>query len=488
MSSLRAISLCLLFVAALARADHLFDPVRAFIREQIAARDLPSVTVAVAQHGKIVWEEGFGWADRERRIAATPDTLYSLASINKPFTCTALMTLVQAGKIDLDRPANDYLRAAKLRSFAFDVRGATVRRLANHTSGLPTYVHFYFTDGKPPIPPPDAMLTKYGVLIAPPGEHYQYSNVGMQALGTIGTRATGLSYADYMERTVFRPLGLTHTAVGVPAALAALEAVRYDETGKPLPFYDSDHPATGAIYASAHDLVRFGMFHLKDHLADQVPILTDASLDAMHEPSAEIAPGLRYAVGWTVEDQPDGIRKLFHGGGQPGVSTALWLVPAEDLAIVVLLNAATFDAGKIAERIGQALVPHWVLQPPSTDPPATKLQPTKDLAGVWTGSIRTHEKTLQVSLRIRLDGDAQLTIAHKPCPWLKPPQQKDGWLLGDAAGDLQTKDGRERRAHQVHLELKQRGDQLNGGVWARSNEMPPALLPAWIELTKAPAR
>jgi CubicO group peptidase (beta-lactamase class C family) len=215
---MRVIFLCLFFVAALARADNRFDPVRAFIREQIAARHLPSVTIAVAKHGKIVWEEGFGWANRERRIAATPETLYSLASINKPFTCTALMTLVQAGKIDLDRPANDYLGAAKLRSFAFDVRGATVRRLANHTSGLPAYVHFYFTDGKPPIPPPDAMLAKYGVLIAPPGEHYQYSNVGMQALGTIGTRATGLSYVGYMERTVFRPLGLTHTAVGVPAS------------------------------------------------------------------------------------------------------------------------------------------------------------------------------------------------------------------------------------------------------------------------------
>src|SRR5262249_14882881 len=148
---------------------------------------------------------------------------------------------------------------------------------------------------------------------------------------------------------------------------------------------------------------------------------------------------------------------------------------------------STFDAGQIAERIGQATVPRWVLQP-RTDPPATKPQPTKDLAGTWTGTIRTHEATLPASLRIRADGDAQLTIAHKPRPWVEPPQQKDGWLLGDSAGDLQTKDGRECRAHRVHLELKQRGNKLNGGVWVRSNEMPPAFLPAWIELTKSPAR
>src|SRR5579872_2497331 len=93
---------------------------------------VPSIAVAVARHGRVVWEQGFGWADRENRVAATEHTMYSLASISKPVTATGLMTLVQSGRIGLDRPINDYLGDAKLRAWIGDAQQATVRRVANH--------------------------------------------------------------------------------------------------------------------------------------------------------------------------------------------------------------------------------------------------------------------------------------------------------------------------------------------------------------------
>ena len=84
-------------------ANDRFGSVRESIAAQLTESGVPSVAVAVAKDGKIIWEQGFGWADREKRVAATEHTLYSLASISKPITATALMTLVAAGKIDLDR-------------------------------------------------------------------------------------------------------------------------------------------------------------------------------------------------------------------------------------------------------------------------------------------------------------------------------------------------------------------------------------------------
>ncbi|MBI1791952.1 MAG: beta-lactamase family protein, partial [Acidobacteria bacterium] len=80
-----------------------FDPIRVSIRKQLVETQVPSLALAVARDGRIVWEEGFGWADREKRVAATEHTLYSLASISKPITATGLMVLVEAGKIDLDK-------------------------------------------------------------------------------------------------------------------------------------------------------------------------------------------------------------------------------------------------------------------------------------------------------------------------------------------------------------------------------------------------
>src|SRR5579872_3301782 len=85
-----------------------FDSVRDFIHRRITETQTPSITVAVACDGKIIWEEGFGWADREKRIAANEHTMYSMASISKPFTATGLMTLVERKRIDLDRPVNQY--------------------------------------------------------------------------------------------------------------------------------------------------------------------------------------------------------------------------------------------------------------------------------------------------------------------------------------------------------------------------------------------
>src|SRR5579863_2698342 len=117
----------ILLLAGAASADQ-FDSVRALIRERIDANVAPSIAVAVARDGKIIWEEGFGWADRERKIRATPETMYSLASISKPITATGLMILVQAGKIDLDKPVNDYLGSVKLRARVGDAADATVRR------------------------------------------------------------------------------------------------------------------------------------------------------------------------------------------------------------------------------------------------------------------------------------------------------------------------------------------------------------------------
>ena len=100
----------------LLHADDVFDPIRSYIREQLVERQVPSLSVAVAKGDRIIWEQAFGWADRERRIPADSNTPYSIASISKPMTATALMTLVAAHKIDLDKPVDDYLGSAKLRA------------------------------------------------------------------------------------------------------------------------------------------------------------------------------------------------------------------------------------------------------------------------------------------------------------------------------------------------------------------------------------
>jgi CubicO group peptidase (beta-lactamase class C family) len=217
--------LTLLGVAPL-RGEDEFEPVRQRIAKALTDTNVPSIAVAVAREGKIVWEQGFGWADRENRVSASEHTLYSLASISKPITATALMVLKERGKLDLDKPANDYLGDVKLRVRVGEAAEATLRRVANHTAGLPLHYQFFYVDESYRAPSRDETIRRYGNLVTAPGERFQYSNLGYGVLDYVIERAGGRKFSDVMREDVFLPLGMTHTSVDVGPGLEAHQAIR----------------------------------------------------------------------------------------------------------------------------------------------------------------------------------------------------------------------------------------------------------------------
>jgi len=152
-----------------------FEPIREQIRQKLVQQRAPSISVAVARGNQIIWEEGFGWADRENHIPATPDTMYTLGSTSKPITATAIMLLRERGLLNLDRPINDYLGDAKLVARVGNASEATVRRVAQHNAGLPGYYETFYPDepGKPPAM--NEVILRYGNLVFPPGERFHYS-------------------------------------------------------------------------------------------------------------------------------------------------------------------------------------------------------------------------------------------------------------------------------------------------------------------------
>src|SRR5207245_1516081 len=142
-----------------------FDGVRGAIHRLLDSASAPSLAVAVAKDGRILWEEAFGWQDREKQVPATVNTMYSLASISKPITATGLMVLVERGKVDLDHPTNDYLGLGKLSGLAGDAPGATVRRVLSHTAGLPLHYQFFYANGGYGAPTMDETIARYGILV-----------------------------------------------------------------------------------------------------------------------------------------------------------------------------------------------------------------------------------------------------------------------------------------------------------------------------------
>jgi CubicO group peptidase (beta-lactamase class C family) len=429
-------------------------------------RSVPSLAIAVAKGDKILWEQGFGWADRERRIPADEHTMYSLASISKPLTATALMTLVTAGKIDLDKPINDYLGPARLRARVGDAKDATVRRIANHSAGLPEYFQFFYENEPWRPPSPDETILRFGNLFTAPGERFQYSNLDYGVLSYVISRISGKTYADYMRDEVFLKLGMTRTSVYVDPALAAYQAIRYDgEDLVPIAPYQFDHDGASAIYSSAHDLVRFGMFSLKAHLPDQVPILPDAVLDAMQQPTIMERPGTGYGIGW--ESTADaGYTIVAHSGGMPGVATWLRLIPSEKLTIVVLCNEDDRLAHTIADEITALMLPGWKPPQPSASPPPTPLP--HQLAGVWKGAISTYQKEIPMTLEVQDAGDIHVQLGDQLKTLLNNARFRDGVLSGAMQGDIGIPEA-SRRPYTLSIRLNLRnGNVLNGAVSARS--------------------
>ncbi len=467
-------------LAALPAAADSFDSVREIIRREIVAQSVPSIAVAVARDGKIVWEEAFGWADRENRVAATEHTMYSLASISKPITATGLMVLKQRGRVDLDKPVNDYLGRSGVTGRAGDARLATVRRVANHTSGLPLHYQFFYEDEPERPPPMDETIRRYGNLVTAPGERYQYSNLGYGILDYLIARVSGASYEDFMRREVFLPLGLTRMSVGIAPRQEKNHAIRYGADGLPIPYYDFDHRGGSAVYASAHDLVRFGMFHLKANLTDQTQILTADSIDEMQRPTSE--PGARtgYGIGWDIAE-PRGVRIVSHTGGMGGVTTVLSLVPEHKLAVVVLANANTPLVGEVRRAILGVVLAGGAPGPAAAKPPEKGNLPS----GEWTGVLVTYQEELPFTMRFQPSGDVHVKLGPQFWTLLNDARVESGYLVGRFRGEIETQDAIRRR-HYLSVSLKLRGDVLNGAVTALSTASRRAgnALTHWAELKR----
>jgi CubicO group peptidase (beta-lactamase class C family) len=461
--------------------------VRAFIKRQLTERRLPSISVAVARDGRIIWEEAFGWADSERRVPATPHTMYSLASISKPFTATGLMILKERGRVELDRPVNEYLGEAKVAVRVGDPAEATVRRVANHTAGLPLHYQFFYVDESYRAPSRDETIRRYGACVTAPGERFQYSNLGYGILDHVITRVSGRGYADFMREEVFAPLGLTHTSVNIGPGLEKYQAFRYNTDGSPIPFYDFDHPGGSAIYASAHDLVRFGMFHLKAHLPDQKAILKDETIDEMQKATSEMGSNAGYGIGWVTTEYPGGRRRVEHSGGMGGVSTLLRLYPAEKIAIVALGNASSNLPGQVMDQIVAVVAPETARSPgaQSQAPPAQDFKPSGELLGAWQGKVQTYKGELGFTLQFQPDGDVHAQLGPQLKTLLNRPQFKDGYLSGSFTGDIGTEDANRTR-YTLSLSLKLRGDVLNGAMTAQSlpGRRVGNALTHWVELKK----
>jgi len=468
------------------RTDTGYATVARDVSAEINAGRLTGVAIALVHRGRIAWEDGFGWADEASRRKATAHTPFSLASTTKTFTTAAMISLVASGRLELDHPANDYLGPNKIRDDQGPVEAATVRTVATMASGLPTFFLMYPENEPTRQPSVDALLRTYGHVIAPPHTHYEYSNLGMAVLADIVARQSHEEFGKYLEQNLLAPLSMHDSFFDTDRSGRRFMATRYDDDGTPLPFYVTATPGSGEMYASAHDLALWAMFHLEDDRQGAARVLPDHMLDTLHRAAIRTGPDQYYGMGWEIWNPPGGRRVIFHGGGQSGVKVEFVLIPSDDVACIVLSNRHTDQKfiETVRDRLISTVVQGWHGLPASSDP-SIPLRSAPDFVGRWRGVLRAGGKTEAALLVLRPDGSGSLALDDgEPYP-VQGLGVVDGWLTGQSKGAIQAPDVQREVADNVEIDLASRGGHLEGELVAwRKTGARMAVLPFWIRLDR----
>ena len=307
----------------------------------------------VAENGKVIYKGAFGQANMEWNIPNTPDTKFRLGSITKQFTATAVLQLVEQGKIKLDAKLSDYLPEYRKDTGA----KVTIHHLLTHTSGIPSYTGqpgFFENVSRNPYKVDD-FVKKYasGDLEFEPGSKYAYNNSGYFLLGAIIERVTGKPYEQVLKENIFDPLGMKNTGYDHHNTILPKRASGYSKTADGYTnasYLDMSIPyAAGSLYSTVEDL------YLWDQALYTDKVLSAQSMALMYKPFLQ-----NYAYGWVVRnasfkqnDQP--VQVITHGGGINGFNTTIVRFPKEKNLIVMLDNTGGGYLDRLSDSIAKIL-------------------------------------------------------------------------------------------------------------------------------------
>lgn len=309
------------------------------IDQEMAQNDIAGLSIALVDDQRIVWQSGFGYADIENDVRATPETVYRAGSIAKLFTASAVMQLAEQGRIDIDRPMSAALPEFSIKSRYAHADPVTPRNIMAHYSGLPSN---YLLDLYVRNPSPNFEVVLDGLrdqyLTFPPNKVFSYSNAGMAVLGTAVQKLSGEPFADYMAQHFFAPLGMTASRFA-----SRPMAKIYDKRRAVEPFSLRDMPAAGLL-SNVVDLSRFMRMEFARGTLDGQRVLAGTSVDEMLRPQNAKAPfafDSLVGLGWMLHgiQVPGGGIVASHGGSLPDSHSMLAILPEHKLGVVVLTNS-----------------------------------------------------------------------------------------------------------------------------------------------------
>jgi len=373
--------------------------------------DIAGAVVVVVKDGQVLTEKGYGFADVKSRRPVDPKaTLFRPGSVSKLYTWTAVMQLVEQGKLDLDADINRYL------DFKIPPREGqpiTLRNIMTHTPGFAEKVKHLFPTTPERIQSLDVFLKNWTPhRIYPPGETPAYSNYGAGLAGYIVQRVSGEPYEQYVDRHIFQPLGMTHSSFvqPLPKALMPGMASAYMLASQPARPYELVQPApAGSLASTGDDMARFMIAHLNKGQFGAARILRPETIAQMYTPQTKHVPPLNgMALGFYHEDR-NGHVIVGHGGDLVAFHSDLHLLPTDNVGLYISMNSA--GKGAAVTTIRQALLQDFMdryfpAAPQNLPTAPTAKEHARLMAGTYWSSRRVDSGFLRM---VSLIGQSKVT-------------------------------------------------------------------------------
>jgi CubicO group peptidase (beta-lactamase class C family) len=338
--------------APYARQDSVSDSIDALFSD-FNKPGTPGASLVVIKDGHVFYSKAYGLADVENNVKASTSTNYRLASVTKQFTATAILKLIDQGKLTLDDRLPDVLPGFP--AYARDVR---IRHLLSHTSGLVDYEDFVPDTQTVQVLDADVLrlLSNIDSMYFPAGARFRYSNSGYALLALIVERASGQPFAQFMKQNIFEPLGMDRT-IAFQNGISSVDNRAFGHSRTDRGFVRTDQSNTsavlgdGGIYSSVEDLVKWDQELYVNHVVSS-PLRRESFTPGVLNDGART----KYGFGWYVEPYKN-LSSVYHTGSTRGFRNAIFRLPVRHLTVIVLTNRNEGEPIVLARKIADVVLP-----------------------------------------------------------------------------------------------------------------------------------
>ncbi|MFC1794212.1 serine hydrolase, partial [Planctomycetota bacterium] len=349
-----------------------FEP---FLKKTMEGNNVPGFTIGIVKEGKVVYSKAFGTKNLDTGEKLTTHSLFHQASLTKPFVGTAIMQLIEKGKVNPEDSVIKYLPYFKLKDERY--KTITIRQMVTHTSGMPDVQDYEWHN--PAYD--DGALERYvrslgnEQLIAAPGEKYRYSNMAFEVLGDLISKVSGMSFEEYVHKNILAPLKMQHSTLLKREAASKLMSTPHVKEGDKTVVsriypYNRMHAPSSTLISNTADMCRWALANLNRGELDGSRILKESTYDVMWKPGSKVSAGI--GISWKLGKRGRD-RIISHAGRDTGYRSFIMLVPEKSLGIVAATNYDRTPIENIMEAaltisLGEEFVPRNERKAISLDP------------------------------------------------------------------------------------------------------------------------